>query len=75
MTDLIYEPLRVNGRYIEPGTEISISGEPGRFIFRWLTGSDLTCWGGRTGHEKYRSFPIQRVRRVHSKPKSRTLAE
>jgi len=69
----ITEPdnLKANGRRIEPGTELSITGEPGRFIFRWLTGNDLTCWGGRTGHEKYRSFPIERVRRVHSKAKTR----
>lgn len=74
MTTTTTEPLKVNGRLIENGTEISISGEAGRFIFRWLTGTDLTCWGGRTGHEKYRSFQIERVRRVHSKPKSRSLA-
>lgn len=69
------EVLKVNGRIIENGTEISVFGEPGRFIFRWMTGPHLTCWGGRTGHEMYRSFPIHRVRRVHSKPKSRSLAE
>lgn len=63
--------LKVNGRLIEPGTELSVKDEPGRFIFRWLTGSDLTCWGGRTGHEKYRSFPLSKIRRVHSKPKTR----
>lgn len=65
------ESLRVNGRIIESGTEISVSGEPGRFVFRWMTGSSLTCWGGRLGHEMYRSFRIDQVRRVHSKPKLR----
>jgi hypothetical protein len=63
--------LKVNGRIIENGTEISVQGEPGRFVFRWMTGSSLTCWGGRLGHEMYRSFPTSRVRRVHSKPKLR----
>jgi Na+-transporting NADH:ubiquinone oxidoreductase subunit NqrF len=65
------EVLKVNGRLIQDGTEISISGEPGRFIYRWMTGDALTVWGGRTGNEMYRSFTIDRVRRVHSKPKSR----
>lgn len=71
MTTTQTDTLKVNGRLIEDGTEISIQGEPGRFIFRWLTGPDLTCWGGKTGHEMYRSFPLSRVRRVHSKPKMR----
>lgn len=63
--------MKVNGRIIEPGTELSIRGESGRFIFRWMTGDDLTCWGGRTGHEMYRSFPEGKIKRVHSKPKLR----
>ena len=69
------ESLRVNGRIIEAGTEISVSGEPGRFVFRWMTGPCLTCWGGRIGHEKYRSFPLSKIRRVHSKPKTRKACE
>jgi hypothetical protein len=73
-TTITEEVLKVNGRLIENGTEISVSGEPGRFIFRWMTGPHLTCWGGRTGHEMYRTFRIDRVRRVHSKPKTRGAA-
>ena len=65
------DTLRVNGRVIEVGTEISVTGEPGRFTFRWMTGDDLTCWGGRSGHEKYRTFSIDRVKTVHAKPKLR----
>lgn len=63
--------MKVNGRTIEPGTELSIRGVSGRFTFRWMTGDDITCWGGRTGHEMYRTFPIDRIRRVHTKPKLR----
>lgn len=63
--------MKVNGRHIEPGTELSIKGVSGRFTFRWMTGDDFTCWGGRTGHEKYRTFSEGQIRRVHSKPKLR----
>lgn len=63
--------LRINGRIVEPGTELSIRGEVGRFVFRWLTGEHLTCWGGRLGHEKFRTFRQDQVRRVHTKPKRR----
>lgn len=62
---------KINGRIIEPGTELSVKGESGRFIFRWMTGDDLTCWGGRSGHEKYRSFPESKIKLVHSKKKAR----
>lgn len=63
--------MKINGRNIEPGTELSVVGEPGRFVFRWMSGDYLTCWGGRTGHEKYRTFRPERVRRVHTKHKMR----
>lgn len=61
------EPLRVHGRLVEPGTELSVHGETGRFVFRWLTGQDLTCWGGKNGREKYRTFAIEKIKRVHVK--------
>lgn len=67
--------LKVNGRIIEPGTELSIKGESGRYTFRWMTGDSYTCWGGRTGHEMYRSFPENKIKRVHSKPKLRKNQE
>ena len=63
--------MKINGRHIEPGTELSIHGESGRFVFRWMTGDHLTCWGGRQGHEKFRTFAVDKVKRVHSKPKMR----
>jgi len=61
------EPLRINNRLVEPGTELSVRGESGRFVFRWMTGDDITCWGGRSGHEKYRTFPVDKVKRIHNK--------
>ena len=63
--------MKINGRHVEPGTELSIHGETGRFVFRWMTGDHRTCWGGRTGHEKFRTCPIDKVKTVHSKPKTR----
>lgn len=63
--------MKINGRHIEPGTELSVHGEPGRFIFRWLTGEHLTCWGGRQGREKYRTFRTDQIKTVHTKPKTR----
>jgi hypothetical protein len=63
--------MKANNRNIEPGTELSFKGETGRFIFRWMTGDDLTCWGGRQHHEMYRSFSPDHIKRVHSKPKLR----
>ena len=61
--------MKINNRHIEPGTELSIAGERGRFAFRWMTGECLTCWGGRIGHEKFRTFTQDRVTKVHNKPK------
>jgi hypothetical protein len=36
-----------------------------------MTGEHLTCWVGRQGHEKFRTFAVDKVKRVHSKPKMR----
>ena len=66
--------MKINGRLIEPGVELSIKGESGRFVFKWLTGDHLTCWGGRTGHEKFRTFPADKIKTVHSKPKTRGVS-
>ena len=63
--------MKVNNRNLEPGTEFSVKGEPGRFIFRWMTGDAITAWGGRLGHEMYRSFDPSKIKRVHSKPRLR----
>lgn len=70
------ETLKINGRIVEVGTEVSIKGESGRFVFRYrMKNGDLTLWGGRTGHESWRSFRPNRVARVHYKSKTRSNKE
>jgi hypothetical protein len=69
------EPFKINNRLVEPGTELSVTGETGRFVFRWMTGDDLTCWGGKSGREKYRTFSPDRVKRVHIKKVLRNNVE
>lgn len=71
------EPLKINGRIVEPGTELSITGERGRFRFVAVFTGDgsLTCYGGTQGHEMFRSFRPERVRTVHSKSKTRGNAD
>lgn len=59
-----------NGRHLVPGTEVSIRGERGRFRFinAQETKAGLTVLnfvGGPSGHEVFRSFYPERVRRVH----------
>lgn len=59
-----------NGRHLVPGTEVSIRGERGRFRFQnariTSTGKTvLNFVGGAAGHEVFRSFYPERVRRVH----------
>lgn len=61
------DPVRIHGRLVEPGTELSVFGETGRFVFRWMSGDDLTCWGGKNGREKYRTFSPDKIKRVHVK--------
>lgn len=67
---------KVNGRNLERGTELSITGERGRFTFLKInTDGSALCWGGPTGHEKMRDFRIDRVRTVHRKNKIRKNQE
>lgn len=66
-------------RKLDVGTEVSISGERGRFRF---TGSSTTARGrlvyhfigGIDGHEQMRSFYPERVKRVHRIPRTRANA-
>lgn len=62
--------VRVHGRDLHPGTEVSISGERGRFRFirATTTSTDrvvLDFIGGQPGHECWRSFYPERVKTVH----------
>ena len=70
------EPIKINGRIVESGTEVSVAGERGRFIFRHLNrdGSG-TFYGGPNGYGMFRAFRLERVATVHSKPKLRSSLE
>lgn len=63
--------MQINGRYVEPGTELKISGERGRFRFVKhvvaSSGEWIDVWGGPKGSESMRSFRSDRVKRVHYK--------
>lgn len=58
---------------VEPGREISVRGERGRFVVRRVDAErgEITCWGGPTGREMWRTFRIDRVAVVHRVPKRR----
>jgi hypothetical protein len=62
--------LIVKGKPIGPGTEMSIIGERGRFTFKYPSWNkegrmSLTFVGGLPGHESYRSFYVERVKKVY----------
>jgi len=65
--------FKIHNRILERNTEISITGESGRFKYLYQNNSDgsITCYGGKTGHAMYRSFMPNRVKRIHSKKKLR----
>jgi hypothetical protein len=69
-----------NGRDVTGGvTELSIAGEPGRFVFqRYVLAPGGRAWidvfGGRKDHETLRSFRPGRVKTVHRKTKTRRLS-
>ncbi len=63
------------GRTLTPGMELTISGERGRFRFiRHVCSGDkqwVDVLGGKSGHEKIRSFRPDRVAVVHRLKKLR----
>lgn len=65
------EETTINGRTVEPGTELSIRGARGRFRFlKHVTRPErglewIECWGGPKGCETQRSFRPEQVRTVH----------
>ena len=72
--------IRVNGRVVVPGTEISFRGERGRFRFvERVTTSAGVSWlsviGGPKGIRTWRAFREERVRTVHTKRQTMTAAE
>jgi hypothetical protein len=67
------EAIEVCGQVLTPGTMVSISGSRGRFRYiRSTTTSEgktvLDFIGGTSGHDVWRSFYPERVRRVHNTP-------
>lgn len=67
----ITQELQINGRYVEPGTELKIKGERGRFRFikHVLTSTSewIDVWGGTKNSQQWRSFHTDQVQRVHYK--------
>lgn len=59
-----------NNRHLLPGMEVSITRERGRFVFvnAQITAAGKTVCnfvGGAAGHEVFRSFYPERIKRVH----------
>jgi len=70
---VVEQAVKINGRHVTQGTEISIKGERGRFRFagRVTTRSGNT-WIDAYGPRGSRSFDEARVKTVHRKRKGRT---
>lgn len=72
---VVSEEIKVNGRTVVKGTELSIKGEPGRFLFLKHVKTPTVEWldviGGTKGHKMLRSFYIESVKTVHWKNKTR----
>jgi len=72
---VVSEEFQINGRNISVGTELSITGESGRFLFIKHVKTPNAEWidvrGGRKGFETWRSFYIDRVKTVHRISKTR----
>lgn len=72
--------LRIHGRDLAPGTEVSISSERGRFRFLGISTTStgrLVCdfIGGAPGHECWRSFYPERIKTVHRINRTRHNAD
>lgn len=69
-----------SGRHVEPGTEVSIKGERGRFRFVEHVVTDkgaewISVVGGPKGVSTWRAFRPERIRRVHVKRERMTPEE
>lgn len=73
--DVAFE-YQINGRNLEPGTEVSIKNERGRFKFVKYVRKGDSEWidviGGPTNTKMFRSFSVDRVKTVHWKKKLRS---
>jgi hypothetical protein len=69
------ESLKANGRLLAPGVEVSITGERGRFTFHGVNrDGSLSVYGGKLGHEAWRAFCSDRIKRVHRTHKRKGTA-
>ena len=62
-----------NGRHVEPGTELRIRGERGRFVFvRYVATDKAAEWiDVRDADGRWRAFRPERVKTVHRKTLTR----
>ncbi len=74
---VISEEWTANGRRLVKGTEVSIRGERGRFLFQRhvYNPKNESQWvdvvGGPNGVKQFRSFAVERIKTVHYKNKIR----
>jgi hypothetical protein len=65
------EEIQVNGRNVTHGTELKIAGQRGRFRFLRHVKTETTewvdVWGGPKGAENWRSYSLDKIKRVHYK--------
>ena len=71
---IVKNEIQVNGRTVVAGTELSITGEAGRFRFVKHVKTPTAEWidvvGGRKGYSVFRSFYVSKVITVHWKNKT-----
>ena len=75
----------VNGRIVRPGTEVSVTGEPGRFRFvKKVTTDSGKTWVDLIGpiprnplraRSAWRSFRPERIRTVHRTTRTRGVVQ
>lgn len=61
-----------NGKVLENGDLLTVRGEPGaKFKFRYARhdGAEITCFGGRPGHEQWRAFRPEQIRTAKANPR------
>ena len=67
--------IKINGRYLRPGTEFKVAGQSGRFRFtRQVTTPTSTWIDARTSDGRFKSFSPERVKTVHAKTRLRGAA-
>jgi hypothetical protein len=72
---VVADSVKVNGRFLTPGTELRIAGERGRFKFERYVNNGRTEWiDVRTPDGRFRAFDVARVRTVHSTKRLRGAA-